>query len=173
MTNDHFERLGLPRRFSLDEAEVERQYLARSREVHPDFFQAGAAAEQRASLELSAALNEAYATLRDPFRRAEYLLQIEGGPPASRVKEMPAAFLEEMLELRMEIEGLKGDPDSPEFAAMEKQLAERRDRLLADVGARLDRPGAAPDRPKLLKEVRQLLNATKYVQGLLRDLHAD
>ena len=33
----HFERLGLPRRFRLDAAELERNYLARSREVHPDF----------------------------------------------------------------------------------------------------------------------------------------
>ena len=33
----HFERLGLPRRFRLDPAELERNYLAKSREVHPDF----------------------------------------------------------------------------------------------------------------------------------------
>ena len=32
----HFERLGLPRRFRLDPAELERNYLARSRTVHPD-----------------------------------------------------------------------------------------------------------------------------------------
>ena len=33
----HFDRLGLPRRFALDGAAVERQYLARSRAVHPDY----------------------------------------------------------------------------------------------------------------------------------------
>jgi len=110
---NHFERLGLPRRFSLDDAELERHYLARSRELHPDFFQLGGDLERRASLELSAALNDAYAVLRDPFRRAEYLLQLEGGPTAADLKEMPAAFLEEMLELRMEIEEIKERPDSP------------------------------------------------------------
>src|SRR3954451_3346513 len=99
----HYERLGLPRRFSLDLAEIERQYLARSREVHPDFHRLGSGGEQLASEELSARLNESYATLRDPFRRAEYLLAIEGGPTAGEQKEMPAEFLEEMLELRMEI----------------------------------------------------------------------
>ena len=133
---DHFERLGLPRRVYLDNAEIERSYLARSREVHPDFFQMGGGLEQRASLELSASLNEAYAVLRDPFRRAEYLLQLEGGPSAAQMKEMPAAFLEEMLELRMEIEEIKQRPDSPEFAAIDKQLAERREKLLANVGSR-------------------------------------
>jgi molecular chaperone HscB len=168
---NHFERLGLPRRFSLDDAELERHYLARSRELHPDFFQLGGDLERRASLELSAALNDAYAVLRDPFRRAEYLLQLEGGPTAAELKEMPAAFLEEMLELRMDIEELKEQPDSPEFTAMAKQLAERQERLLSEVGRRFE--SADPDRQRALKEIRQLLNAAKYVRGLLRDLHAE
>jgi molecular chaperone HscB len=166
---DHFERLGLPRRFSLDDAEIERHYLARSREVHPDFFQLGGGLEQRASLELSAALNEAYVALRDPFRRAEYLLQLEGGPSPSEMKEMPAVFLEEMLELRMEIEEIKQKPDSPAFAVIEQQLAKRRDRLIKQIGDLFD-PEVGPDR---LKEIRRSLNAAKYVQGLIRDLHAD
>ncbi|MCE9530732.1 MAG: Fe-S protein assembly co-chaperone HscB [Planctomycetes bacterium] len=165
---DHFERLGLPRRFSLTDADIERQYLARSREVHPDFYQSAGDLEQRASMELSAGLNEAYTVLRDPFRRAEYLLQLQGGPTAAEMKEMPAAFLEEMLELRMEIEEIKFNQDSPEFAAMEKQLADRREKLLNDVGSLFERNVGEP-----LKEIRRLLNATKYVQGLIRDLHAD
>src|SRR5438874_10466984 len=98
----HFERLGLPRRFRLDPAALERNYLAASREVHPDFT-----GNDPASLQMAAALNEAYATLRDPFRRAEYLLTVEGGPSAGEVKQMPAEFLEEMLELRMRIEEVK------------------------------------------------------------------
>ena len=77
---DHFARLGIPRLFFVDLAELERQYLARSREVHPDYHQLGSSVEQRASLESSSALNEAYVILRDPFRRAEYLLQLERRP---------------------------------------------------------------------------------------------
>jgi molecular chaperone HscB len=170
---DHFERLGLPRRFDLDLAELERQYLTRSRAVHPDFHQFGGEAEQRASLELSSALNEAYATLRDPFRRAEYLLQLEGGPSAAELKEMPATFLEEMLASRMEIEELKeSGSESPELVAMERQLVERREGLLTRAGHAFTRLPEASGRGAVLKEVRELLNATKYVQGLLRDLRS-
>src|SRR5919108_5265898 len=117
-TMDHFQRLGLPRRFSLDAAALEREYLARSRALHPDYHQLGSSAEQAASVELSAALNEAYTTLKDPFKRAEYLLRLEGGPSASELKDMPPEFLEEMLDLRMEIAGLA--PDSPAAQALEK-----------------------------------------------------
>src|SRR5436309_14285604 len=104
----HFERLGLPRRFRLDAAGLEANYLARSREVHPDFT-----GNDPASLQASAALNEAYTALRDPFRRAEYLLRLEGGPSAADVKQMPAAFLEEVLSPRLRNEEVNEvrDPD--------------------------------------------------------------
>lgn len=162
---DFFERLGLPRRFSLDAADLEREYLARSRALHPDYHQLKSTAEQAASVELTAALNEAYSTLKDPFPRAEYLLKLEGGPTASEMKEMPAAFLEEMLELRMEIAELT--PDSREAVAMEKRLVERRDEMLKRVGELLE--GSTATR---LAESRRLLNATKYINNLIRDLRA-
>ena len=47
----HFERLGLPRRFRFDAAALERNYLQRSRQVHPDFT-----GNDPASLQASAAL---------------------------------------------------------------------------------------------------------------------
>src|SRR5215510_661306 len=87
----HFDRLGLPRRYAIDPAELERNYLARSRELHPDFHQQAAGAQQRASMELTAALNDAYAVLKHSFRRAEYLLMLEGAPTAAEHKEMAPA----------------------------------------------------------------------------------
>jgi molecular chaperone HscB len=175
----HFERLDLPPRFALDPAAVENAYLARSRALHPDFHQQGASSHQRASMELTAALNEAYATLKHPFRRAEYLLALLGGPTASVHKEMTPAFLEEMLELRMEIEELRADanPESPGRQRMARQLAERSDRLvkeLASCFATIETMDAAnANRQGTLVRIRQTLNAAKYIEGLLRDLRAD
>jgi molecular chaperone HscB len=174
----HFERLGLPRRFDLDAAAIERNYLARSREMHPDYHQQSSTAQQRVSMEMTAALNDAYATLKNPFHRAEYLLSLEGGPTAAEHKEMAPAFLEEMLELRMEIEELReGSADSPGLREMEKQLRRRSDALVGDLGCKFAELAALPatdaKRRGVLVQVRQLLNAAKYVQGLLRDLRAD
>jgi molecular chaperone HscB len=175
----HFDRLGIPRRFAVDPAELERQYLARSRELHPDFHQQAGGAQQRASIELTAALNEAYATLKEPFRRAEYLVQLEGGPSAAAHKDMAPAFLEEMLDLRMEIEELReaGDPESPGMKAMEARLEKQAGGLITDVARRFAQYEklAADDsgRRGALVQIRQTLNAAKYIQGLLRDLRAD
>jgi molecular chaperone HscB len=174
----HFERLGLPRKFDLDAAEIERNYLARSRELHPDYHQQSSTAQQRVSMEMTAALNDAYATLKHPFRRAEYLLALEGGPTAAEHKEMAPAFLEQMLELRMEIEELReGSPDAPGRRTMEQQLRKRRDAFVGDLAKHFAALEALPPedakRRDLLAQVRQVLNAAKYVEGLLRDLRAD
>jgi len=171
--SDHFTRLGLPRRFAVDEAELEQQYLARSRAVHPDYHAGGPTADLAASLDLSAALNEAYTTLRDPFRRAEYLLTLEGGPTAAEQKQMPPAFLMEMLEARERIEEAKAGNNtcSARLAELQTEFQSRYDDLLADVGTRFAKLEANADRAKELVEIRSLLNAAKYVRGLIRDLN--
>lgn len=174
--DDHFDRLGLPRRFAVDPAAVERAYIARSRAVHPDYHLSGSSADLSASLELSAALNEAYSTLRDPFTRAEYLLTLEGGPTAGEHKQMPAAFLAEMLELREQVEEARaGCPD--DTAVLADDFGRRYDGLLSGIGEKFAhverRPAGDPARPRLLAEIRGLLNAAKFVRGLIRDLHAD
>jgi hypothetical protein len=83
-----------------------------------------------------------------------------------------------MLELRMEIEELRGQAlDSPARAALEQQLQQRNERLLNDLGRRFAECEALPanesQRSRVLLQVRQLLNTAKYIQGLLRDLRAD
>jgi len=161
----YFEVLGLPQAFTLDAAALESNYLARSRELHPDFHQSGPASQQRASLELTATLNDAYTTLRDPFKRADYLLGLLDGPPAGALKEMAPSFLEEMLELRMEIEELRESRAEAGLAALDKQLQQRRAAIVADIAAAF----ASND----LRGVRLWLNTARYLQGLLRDLRAD
>ena len=174
---DHFERLGLPRRFSVDPAAVERAYLARSRQVHPDFHQLGTGAEQRASLELTAALNEAYLTVKEPFRRAEYLLGLLGGPTAREEKNLDQAFLMKMMDLRERIEEVKASDEPAAVEATEAEMTARQDVLLAGVGAAFERleamPDADPGRPSVLVQVRRSLNAVKTVRSLLRDLRLD
>jgi molecular chaperone HscB len=169
--HDHFARLGLPRRFVRDADELERAYLARSRAVHPDYHLDGATANRAASLELSALLNEAYATLRDPFARAEHLLLLCGGPSAAEQKQVPPAFLAQMLEAREEVEAARGN--EARTRALESAFASRFDTLMGEVASHFAQLETAPDRANLLVQVRACLNAAKYVRGLTRDLNTD
>ena len=124
---DAFSRLGLPRRFQLDAADLERRYLTHSRAVHPDYHASGPAADLAASLDLSAAVNAAYTILRDPFTRAEHLLGLEGGPTAGEHKQTPPGFLAEMLELREQVEEARaaGGHDSPAVLTLSADFTAR------------------------------------------------
>ena len=77
---DHFARLGLPRGFAVDQAKLERAYVGAHARFHPDRFVRRAADERRVAAEQAVAVNEAYATLRDPLERARYLLALAGRP---------------------------------------------------------------------------------------------
>jgi molecular chaperone HscB len=171
---DHFTLLGVPRRYALDLQALEQAYLRCSRAVHPDYHTTTTPAEQAASLELSAALNTAYATLRDPFRRADYLLTLYGGPSAEEHKQMPPEFLAEMLEYREQLEQVRHHPQA--LAEWEADFRRRQDQLreqLAVQFAELEKLSA--DDPRHLdirRRIRMLLNAARYIHGLLRDLHA-
>ena len=153
-TPTHYERLGLPRRFSVDLAELERAYLERSREVHPDYHALSGDRDQTAS----AALNEAYTTLRDPFRRAEYLLSLHLGDATPVARPQSPAFLMQAMELRERLE------DGGELAALD-----------AEVEALIDAEHAAVER--LFAEpaadavgIRQHLNAWKTLASLRRSI---
>ncbi len=171
--DDHYVRLGLPRRFVIDAAALERAYLAQSRAVHPDFHAAGSGGDPAASTELSAAVNEAYNTLKEPFTRAEYLLALHGGPSASEEKAVPPALLAEMMEFRERAE----EGDAAEREAVRTELQERARGLEGSVAAGFDVYGTLPDndpeRPRLLHTIRRGLNAWKTTRSLLRTLAED
>lgn len=172
MTDDYFDRLGLPRRFAVDAGGLERAYLARSRAVHPDYHAGGSSADAAASLELSAALNEAYNTLRDPLTRADHLLTLLGGPSAAEENGQDPAFLAEMMEFRERIEEEKAAGDDGYAAAGD--LLERQNDLECWVAGEFDRlehlPADSPDRPKHLGTIRRSLNALKTIRSLMRTL---
>lgn len=166
---DYYERLGLPRRFSIDEAEVERRYLAQSRQLHPDFHHGAGAEEQQAAIAQTAALNQAYVTLKDPFRRAEYLLSLLGGPTAGQEKSQDQAFLMQMMETREQIDDLRVSGGS--LRELEADLVRQFADVLADVGEQYAKMETqSPPPPTALVAIRRQLNAARTLQSLLRDL---
>jgi len=105
---DHFETFGLPRSWDLDKSDLERRYLELSRAVHPDRFIEAAGAEKRMAMERAADVNEGYRTLRDPVRRAEYLvllggIDLDSSEPDRGAPKMDSTFLADMIERREEL----------------------------------------------------------------------
>ncbi len=158
----HFALFDLQPSFRLDLDKLATRYRELAREVHPDRFADASEREQRVALENSAALNDAYQTLRSAPRRARYLLAISGHEVPQEVTVHDPDFLLQQMQWREELEELQDEADldgvavfkqrlkaaqstlDEEFAACWDQAAERdrAERLMR----RQARPGSAPTR---------------------------
>ncbi len=158
-TPTHYERLGLPRRFAVDPAALERAYLERSREVHPDYYVLSGGHNETAS----AALNEAYTTLRDPFRRAEHLLNIYLGDASLVAVPQSPAFLMQAMDLRERLEEAQGN--AVQLAALDAEVGPLIHAEHAAV-ARLFEGLPSPD----VAAIRSHLNTWKTLASLQRSI---
>src|ERR1700676_3463531 len=75
---DYFTFFGLPLKLDLDVKALEKSFYELSRKLHPDLNARAGSQEQEWSMEQSSLLNDAYRTLKDPIKRTQYLLQLEG-----------------------------------------------------------------------------------------------
>ncbi len=119
---DYFTFFGLPPKLTVDVAALEKEFYELSRRLHPDLNARAGSREQEWSLEQSSMLNDAYRTLRDPIKRTEYLLHLEGVALEEQSKSateraratgeikkqiVPPDLLEEVFELNMQLEELR------------------------------------------------------------------
>ena len=74
----HFSRFELPLSFRIDEAQLDRKYFELQRILHPDRFVARSSKEKALSQQQAISLNDAYETLKDPLKRADYLIHLFG-----------------------------------------------------------------------------------------------
>ena len=169
--SDRFAVLGVPRRFTVDVGAAEAAYKDLSRKLHPDRFAKADPQARKASLARTVELNDAWRTIKDPVRRAEYLLELAGfglagddrkagaENAATRKVTAPPTFLIEILELRDELAEAKRGNDAAKVAAMTEEMRGRADGALATLGAQLD--------AGQLEEAARTLASLRYFQRFL------
>ena len=171
---DYFSLLDLPRRFDIDPAELQRRFLALNRHTHPDFHAGESAEVQDLSLRLSAAINDAYRTLKDPAERGAYLLELLGGKSSADDKSVPDGFLGTMMMMQEELADAKGAGNHAELARLRNVLRTQHDGLLRRITTffkeHAESVACEAVRMDLLTEIRKQLNAVSYVKKLLSQL---
>jgi molecular chaperone HscB len=197
---DYFSFFGLPKKLDIDVKALEKDFYLLSRKLHPDVYANSGEKEKHWSEEQSSRLNDAYRTLKDPIKRTEYLLKLEGveleeqskaATEAARAsgeakkQVVPPALLEEVFELNMQLEEMR----------MSKKMGERDEQLVKDLEGQKQKlekefeelsdelktywsewdklNEGAPEEEK--KQVRDkmvdLLNRRSYYRNLVRDVN--
>src|SRR5467141_1467512 len=196
---DYFTFFGFPRKLNLDTAALEKEFYALSRRLHPDVFGQAESQERAWSLEQSSLLNDAYRTLKDPIKRTQYLLRLEGVELEEQSKQatekarttgelkkqvVPPDLLEEVFELNMHLEELRAQKkmgeDDPalleEIGKAKLSLEQKYDALLSELKTEWNKwdksvdGGDEADRRKILDQMVDVLNRRNYVRNLLRDV---
>lgn len=114
-----FTLLGVPPACHIDLAVLERHYREQQAKWHPDRFVNAPAAERLAALQHTSLLNDAYATLKTPLRRAEHLLAVLGDLDEDMPRQqLDSAFLLQQLEQREQLETLAHERDLDGLAGL-------------------------------------------------------
>jgi molecular chaperone HscB len=177
---DRFLVLGVPRKFSVDLEAAESNFKKLSRQVHPDRFATADPRARKAALSRTVQLNEAWRTLKDPMRRAEYLLELAGFglkgddrkpvTPESTTRQLtaPPVLLMEILELREELAAAQRAGNATKVHAMAQAMRARRADAMASLATALDEPAGAK-----LEEAARLMVGLRYFQRFLDEIPAE
>jgi len=131
LEHNFFEIFDLPEAFDLDEKELGSRYHRLQSETHPDRFAGEEEEKKLQAVQLNSYLNEAYATLKSPLRRAGYLLQRRNIDPESvNQQDLDMELLMEQMQLRETLADLPKDESAlPALDAMKveakRRIAER------------------------------------------------
>lgn len=171
---NHFELFGLPQGFALDPAALADTYRRLQAQVHPDRFAAAPQGERLAALSRAALINDAYATLKSPLRRAEYLLSLQGHDIRGESRTLQdRAFLMQQMEWREALEDLRHANDSEEaIDAFRREIKGNYQTLLAQLVGLLDEGAweTATDLVRKLKFVEKMLEEIDRLEDSLLEL---
>lgn len=166
---NHFALFNLPPQFTLDTAQLDAAYREVQNQVHPDKFVSAPDAEKRVAMQWATRANEAYQTLKSPFKRAAYLCELNGVDLQTESNTaMPVAFLMQQMSWREALDDARADSDLPALEQLDAELRTTQREQLAQIAALLDQTNYA----EAGQVVRQLMFLEKFSEDVARAFEA-
>ena len=132
LSQNYFEIFGLPQDFHLKTQDLTERYHELQKAVHPDRFATASDRDRRMAVQQAANINEAFAVLKSPLKRARYLL-ILAGVDFDDEKEttQDPEFLMEQMELRESVAAVR-ELDDPftGLADLMQTITQKKDAML-------------------------------------------
>ncbi|MEO5970002.1 MAG: hypothetical protein ABIQ95_08745 [Bdellovibrionia bacterium] len=169
-TEDYFSVFGMPRRFGLDRAEVEKRFYQLSRALHPDRFTVASLDTKARSLARMSLINQAYGTLKSRDNTRAYLIKLESSldlkskPNAAIPMELTEAWFELQELISEDPAGAKAKLD--EFQTELSVFNEALEKKMSSLEMTYDlNPSQS-----LLEKLAQEIQTQSYIKSMERDL---
>jgi molecular chaperone HscB len=171
-TSNPFATMGVEPQFDLDTDDLHRRFVTASAQVHPD-----RSTDPEEQLELArqaAQINQAYRVLADPESRAAALLKVLGGQAHVEHKELPAGLLEQMLEVREEMDEAQAAADQAKLDELSTWAEAEQQSYIERIATLFEAwHGGTADPEQALHEIRCQLNALRYIKRMIEQLDPD
>lgn len=166
---NHFQLFNLPQEFALDTAQLDAAYREVQSKVHPDKFVSATDAEKRVAMQWATRANEAYQSLKSPFRRAAYLVELNGiDLQVESNTAMPRAFLMQQMEWRELLDDARSQRDLSTLEKLDAELNTARKEKLAEIAYQLE----GQDYQQAGEGVRQLMFLEKFAEEVSQAFEA-
>lgn len=166
---NHFDLFHLPQRFTIDASALDSAYHSVQNQVHPDKFTTASDAEKRVAMQWATRANEAYNTLKSPFKRAAYLCELNGVDLQTESNTaMPIAFLMQQMEWRESLDEARAQKNRAELEALDGGIRSARKTALVEIAQLLD----VNDFTQAAGLVRQLMFLEKFADEVSSALDA-
>lgn len=159
---NHFDIFGLKPSPDLELAALEAKYRELSLLNHPDRNPA----DRVGAASRTASINEAVKVLRDPARRAFYVLQLQG-VDLEKIS-MPMEFLEQILDRREELDRAKSTKDLAKVRSL-AQAIEKNSGVALSRGQQALRDGDVPAATAALAQVKYFARFLEEVEAIEED----
>jgi len=160
---NHFDLFQLPAKFAIDMGALDAAYRDVQGQVHPDRFVNASDAEKRVAMQWATRANEAYQTLKNPQKRAQYLCELNGVDLKTESNTaMPMPFLMQQMEWREALGDAKAAKDLGALEALDAEVGQDRKTRMVQIGEQLD----AGDYEHAAQGVRALMFLEKFGEEL-------
>lgn len=167
LDKNYFEIFGLPETFDVDLAAVKDSYHNLQQQLHPDRYASATDQEKRLSVQMTALVNEAYQTLKDPLSRGRYMLQLHGVDTNEEIDTaMEPAFLMQQMEMREALD-VAGESDQalPQLATLGQEAASAFESRIVLLRASLVQTSS-----ESLKEARNTVRELQFLDKLMQEI---
>lgn len=163
---NYFQLFGLAQSYRLDNSQLEQQYRELQNLVHPDKHAHATDVEQRVAMQRATLVNEAYQTLRNPLRRARYLLILQGIDTQEETNTaMPPDFLMEQMEWREAVIEAQQACDMAALTELETRLHRATTELETMLSVKIDAD-------KNYSAAAELVRKLRFLEKLAEEIHA-
>ncbi|MEZ5360044.1 MAG: Fe-S protein assembly co-chaperone HscB [Candidatus Zixiibacteriota bacterium] len=164
--SDYFALFGLEPHYKIDPADLQKPFIELSRKMHPDFYGQLSDSEQVIARDNTAYLNMAYGVLKDPIKRADYLLSLKAGNTKSNPTP-PQDLFDEILETgELLMNDILSADEIKQLNRTKNDFTVRQRELLDSLAPHFDKLLNGHNSAKT--EVESRLNNVKYLRTIIR-----